>query len=549
MILSKYIIGILLAAALLVSCNRVTVIVEEIPPNTPLGEDIYIVGNFNDWSPGNINYQLKLNSDSSYSYSIPAGYGNLAFKFTRGNWTNVEKNLCGDEIEDRAFYIDKDTTLRLSIESWSDLDPVNCPERTIRIDLVPTNTPENADIAIASELNSWSPDLNSIAQRNEDGAYYLSFQRPPGINRIEFKVTRGDLSNMESDVFGNEIPNRVLEFGKKDTLNISVEGWIDMPQEHPERVTLILNSIPEITSKTDSIYFSSSLNSWQSGDDDYRFKINEIGQYYIHLPRKNTSINYKITRDGWQTVEVDKFGYDIENRTINLRRPDSVFIDVIRWKDQDLMSGKSTTLILKGIPASTPEDEAIFVAGNFNNWHPGRLSYRFKKSAKGDYYLNIPTKKGDMEFKFTRGKWEQEAISKDGSSTPLYRFRYKNLDTLFINQPLEEWKDLPPNPNAKSVTIVINSIPKRTPKNSELYLASNINDWEPDDFSYQMKTLPNGKFYFTVPKSDVFFEYKITRGGWNKVETDKFGNDIENRIQYFGFSDTVYIEVERWRDY
>jgi len=544
----KHIVFILLGAILLASCNRVNIIVDEIPPNTPIGEPIYITGNFNRWSPGEERFQMKLRSDSTYAFIVPSGYGELKYKFTRGGWASVEKDLCGNEIEDRSLFVNENTNVVNIIESWADLDPVNCDQRTISIEMLPGNTPENAIIAIASELNSWNPNSSSIMEEVNSGNYIINIQRPLGKNNIQFKVTRGDLNSVETDVFGNEIPNRILEFGKKDTLKISIEGWVDLPMKQPESVILVLKNIPQVTPEDEPLFLASKLNGWKSGDREYLFKKNSKGQYYIKLPRKKLLLDYKITRDGWHTVEVNQFGEDIDNRQISLAKADTSYIEVLRWKDQDFMDDETITLVLNQLPSSTPVDAQIYLSGNFNNWEPGRLSFRFRQGKDGRYYANIRRGRGDLEFKITRGNWNQEAINQDGSAIVLYRYNYPDSDTLLIEPTIKYWKDLPPKPKARNVTIVIDKLPDRTPQNPEIFFTSNINSWDPESLSYEMTQLDNGKFFITIPRSDNYIEYKITRGGWQKVETDPYQNDIENRIQYFGFADTVYIEVERWKD-
>lgn len=339
-----------------------------------------------------------------------------------------------------------------------------------------------------------------------------------------------------------------MEFGKKDTLKISVEGWLDLPMKQADNVILILKNIPRATPEDEPLFLASKLNGWNSGDIEYLFKKNPKGQHYIKLPRKNMLLDYKITRDGWHTVEVDQFGKDIDNRQINLLKADTSYIDIIRWKDQDFMEDETITLVLNQVPSSTPKDAQIYLSGNFNNWEPGRLSYRFKQDEGGRYYANIRGSKGDLEFKITRGSWDQEAMNEDGSALVFYRFNFADFDTLIIEPAFKYWKDLPPKPEARNVTIVIDKLPDRTPESAEIYFASNINSWDPESILYEMTPLDNDKFYITLPRSDPYIEYKITRGGWGKVETDPYQNDIENRIQYFGFVDTVYIEVERWKD-
>jgi hypothetical protein len=380
------------------------------------------------------------------------------------------------------------------------------------------------------------------------GNYIINIQRPIGKNNIQFKVTRGDLNSVETDVFGNEIPNRILEFGKKDTLEISVEGWRDLPMEQPESVTLILKSIPKLTPEDEPLFLASKLNGWKSGDIEYLFKKNNRGEYYIKLPRKKMLLEYKITRDGWHTVEVNRFGEDIDNRQINLSNTDTSYIDVIRWKDRDAMDDEMITLVLNLLPFSTPKDAQIYLAGNFNNWEPGRLSDRFKPAKDGSYYANIRRGRGALEFKITRGSWDREAINHDGSALALFRYNYDDYDTVFLEPVAKYWKDLPPKPENKEVTIVIETLPESTPEKSEIYFTSNINSWNPESDAFKMTPMVNDKYYITIARSDPYIEYKITRGEWGKVETDPYQNDIENRIQYFGFADTVYIKVAGWKD-
>lgn len=545
----KHIVIAMVGVIILTSCNKVTVVIDEIPSNTPLGDPIYIVGNFNNWNPGHEKYRMKLERDSSYSIILPAGYGEMKYKFTRGNWGTVEKDICGEEIDDRSVFVDKDMTIRGSIGSWVDQDPLDCDKRTVIIEMLPGNTPEDDVIAIASELNSWDPDTDAIAQKNEKGEYSITIERPNDLEEMEFKVTRGVLSTSESDVLGRELPNRVLEFGKKDTMRISVEGWLDLPRNEPEQVTLVLNSIPKITPKDEPVYFASKLNSWKSGDSDYQFSIDEEGKYYLNLPRKRQRVDYKITRQGWHTVEVDKRGHDIENRNISLEKSDTVFIDVLRWKDQDLMSGEQITIILENIPENTPQGDDIFISGNFNNWDPGRLRYRFKKQENGKYYVKIPRLKGDLEFKLTRGNWDQEAIHRNSYDLSPLRYKYRKIDSAIVIPDILGWKDIPMNPDVKNITLLIDQLPDRTPNDADIYFASNLNGWDPENIEFLFEKNKNGKYFITIDrKKEGSFQYKITRGGWGRVEVDKSGNDIENRLQYFGFADTVYIEIVGWKD-
>ncbi|MFA5417474.1 MAG: glycogen-binding domain-containing protein [Bacteroidales bacterium] len=529
----------------LASCQRVVVRVNSLPPNTPGGQPVYITGNFNDWDPGESRYQMTLGPDSSYYITLPPGFGKIEYKFTRGDWTTVEKNICGEEIENRWLYTADTDTVTDSIASWNDLDPVNCPRLTILIDELPENTPKDDVIAMASNLNSWDPDDASISKETQSGNRYITINRPRGVNKLEFKLTRGSLSSSESDKFGNEIPNRVVEFGTKDTVKVSIEGWADKPEYEPERVTLLITHLPKNTPPEEPIFLASNLNSWAPGDKNYEFQRNKNGELFYSLPQKDFKLDFKITRGDWNSVEVDKNGYDINNRRIDLNKADTVKINIIRWKDMGGTGDDDITILLTKIPETTPLGSKIYIAGTFNGWDPGKLRNKFHITDNGYHYISLPRRNGDFEFRITRGSWEMAQVDQYGSELPPYKYNYNDFDTLFVD--VDNWKDLPTK-RVNQVTLVLDKIPINTPQNSRLYLAPDFNNWNPEDQNLIFGKLPNGKPAITFDTYGRLMEYKITRGGWDRVEVNRYGEEIPNRILYFGFADTVYIKIDRWRD-
>lgn len=105
----------------LAGLSQLHIIVDQIPDNTPEGEEIYIAGNFQSWDPGNENYKLIKDQDN-YSIDITPNPGTLEFKFTRGDWARVEGNENGGFLPNRTYnYIGGIDTLRLQILSWEDV--------------------------------------------------------------------------------------------------------------------------------------------------------------------------------------------------------------------------------------------------------------------------------------------------------------------------------------------------------------------------------------------------------------------------------------------
>jgi len=122
-------LSVVIVAAFLIalsSCYNARVEVYKIPANTPEDANIYITGNFNNWDPGDRKYILHKHNDSTYFVDLPVGVGSLEYKFTRGDWTTVEKDQCGYETGNRVlFYNDEKQVFIDTIPSWSDLDPVD----------------------------------------------------------------------------------------------------------------------------------------------------------------------------------------------------------------------------------------------------------------------------------------------------------------------------------------------------------------------------------------------------------------------------------------
>jgi len=237
-----------------------------------------------------------------------------------------------------------------AIDSWNDLSPLDCPRLTLLVRAIPPETRPEERIAIAGNFNSWSIDSSSFMNRDSSGHYTITIDRPADIGEIEFKFTRGDLASAESDEFGNVIPNRIVRFGISDTLEFNIDGWIDRPGKKSSRVILLVDKLPPNTPRNAELYLSSSLNGWMPGDKNYLFQINEQGQPFLALPRKKKPVEFKVTRGNWNTVEVDKYGYDMANRVVNPESVDTLIIDIEDWKDLSVISDYEVTLVIDELP-------------------------------------------------------------------------------------------------------------------------------------------------------------------------------------------------------
>jgi len=105
-----------------------------------------------------------------------------------------------------------------------------------------------------------------------------------------------------------------------------------------------------------------------------------------------------------------------------------------------LVSHAQVTLKIIAMPASTPENETIYIAGTFNNWNPNNASYILTANAANQPEINLPVGSGSIEFKFTRGNWESVESTENGSFVPNRTFTYGNGQTIEIT--IAGWEDL-----------------------------------------------------------------------------------------------------------
>ncbi|WP_181305480.1 alpha/beta hydrolase [Rufibacter sp. XAAS-G3-1] len=104
-------------------------------------------------------------------------------------------------------------------------------------------------------------------------------------------------------------------------------------------------------------------------------------------------------------------------------------------------------------------------------------------------------------------------------------------------------------PAEAQVTVEVAKVPEKTPLEDTLFLAANLNHWNPRATRFAFKRAANARYYLTLPGGEGALEYKITRGNWEKVETLLNGTGRGNRTyKVKPGRDTVRIEVENWQD-
>ena len=91
------------------------------------------------------------------------------------------------------------------------------------------------------------------------------------------------------------------------------------------------------------------------------------------------------------------------------------------------------------------------------------------------------------------------------------------------------------------ITFKIVELPENTNQNPKLFLASNLNNWNPNDSQYEFKKDSEGSFILTIPTPSQKVEYKITQGNWETAE------DSPNRtLEVSNSSKTIELKIQNW---
>lgn len=206
------------------------------------------------------------------------------------------------------------------------------------------------------------------------------------------------------------------------------------------RVVIVVDEVPENTPPGEAVYFASDLNRWDPGDERYQLKLNADSTWQISLPSGFGKIEYKFTRGGWLSVETDRCGKDIDNRTFLIKKDDTIHHRIESWHDQFPLKCEGVVLILDKIPENTPPDADIYFVSSMRDWWIYDKNYLMKRNADGLYELKIPKRIGEhVEFKFNRGPWSTVEVDARGNDIENRQLIIGDEDTLYFQ--IDRWND------------------------------------------------------------------------------------------------------------
>jgi predicted alpha/beta superfamily hydrolase len=100
-----------------------------------------------------------------------------------------------------------------------------------------------------------------------------------------------------------------------------------------------------------------------------------------------------------------------------------------------------------------------------------------------------------------------------------------------------------------SVHFIIKSLPSYQDSNSDIYLAGSLNGWNPHDKNFQFSKDDQGNYILDIKLANGLYQFKITKGSWDKVECTAGGADVMNRTLDISSDTSITISIEGWKDH
>lgn len=91
---------------------------------------------------------------------------------------------------------------------------------------------------------------------------------------------------------------------------------------------------------------------------------------------------------------------------------------------------------------------------------------------------------------------------------------------------------------------------KAPSETTAIYLAANINDWQPDapDFAFRYDKA-DGYHKLSIKQDFDNLEFKLTKGAWDSEEVNRYGQPLTNRTWHKPSGNApLFIHVEHWKD-
>lgn len=190
-------------------------------------------------------------------------------------------------------------------------------------------------------------------------------------------------------------------------------------------------------------------------------------------------------------------------------------------------------------------NKPLFVALDYNKWNPGDPAYILNKEKENLYSIVLENVPSSFEYKFTQGSWMLVEGTPSGEGLPNRSFDRNVTKSSIVKAKILGWE------KQVAYDIIVDNIPENTPKDAEIFVSGNFNNWESGNADYQLKRNIQGQYTTRIYSDMAKLEFKFTRGTWESVEARESGKARPNRIIYRSSdinNKSVNVTIEGWED-
>ncbi|MBN1339326.1 MAG: hypothetical protein JXA03_08385 [Bacteroidales bacterium] len=92
------------------------------------------------------------------------------------------------------------------------------------------------------------------------------------------------------------------------------------------------------------------------------------------------------------------------------------------------------TFVIDSLPAYTPVEDVLYIAGDFQGWDPGNPDFALQKNNEEKWFIQLEAmpEGTQIQFKFTRGDWGKVEKGPMGEEIPNRNFTFGNGETVGI---------------------------------------------------------------------------------------------------------------------
>ena len=423
---------------------------------------------------------------------------------------------------------------------------------------VPIGTVNNVNV-FASTSEDFEDMFQILLTLNESTQKYEGSKLIEVGTVLKYKYVNGNSWDyVEKGAGGEELENRTVTIAKNMApLNDTVLMWAGSVIPPQKVMVSFVVTVPAVTGERE-VYLISNLDDWQEANAHLLTKDATTGKYELELELEvGSTFKYKyVLNKLWANVEVQANGLDLaDNRELIVAADQAPVADTVeRWKniDSETPSEKVAVSFVVTVPAETGDSE-VYLISNLDDWQEANAHLLTKDATTGNYKLELELEVGStFEYKYVLNKlWVNVEVQANGDDLAGNRKLTVAADQAPVADTVARWKGVQPTTPPEKVTVsFVVTVPAET-GDSEVYLISNLDDWQEANAHLLTKDATTGNYKLELElEVGSTFEYKyVLNKLWANVEVQANGLDLAGNRKLTIAADQAPVAdtVARWK--